>query len=1164
MYKKDTVNKGMLKSYAHKIWLIMRLTTVILIAAIMQVSAAGFAQKISLNKSNASLESVVNELRAQSGYDFVARGELLDKARSVTIKVKNKEFEKVLDQIFENQPITYVIEKHTVTLMSKTPSFIEKISELVRNVTSFDKKIEGLVTDSTGKALIGASVSLKGPKSYYTSTDSYGKFDFGTVPKGKYKLIVTFIGYARVERPLVVEDGNDNPGLNLVMGLASSKLDEVQVIAYGTESKRFSVGSVTTISADDIARQPVSNPLLALQGQAPGLAISSISGIPGSQVLVQVRGQNTLNLNPTINPSKPYDQPLFIIDGVPFATQNNNVNQFASLVTAQRNASSIVPSVGISPFNNIDPADIESISILRDADATSIYGTQGSNGVIIITTKKGKAGATAFNVNVNTGFNSAGRPVQLMNTEQYLQFRKDAYATDGLVPSNSPSKFTAYAPDLTIYDQEKYTDWQKVIYGQNTNNTDVHASLSGGSASNTFLISTGFNRSNYNYPGDFADQRYTLHSNLNHNSKDSRLNVDLTTDFGYEQNNSAGFGGAQAALLPPNLPDLVDPSGNLVWKYQNVVDLTSSQFYSSLRQPTNLENYNLNTAFHISYRLIDGLTIGANLGYNRNNTDENSITPGTSMNPASRSFLRTANFSTNNFQAINIEPQINYNKNIGKGIFSALLGSTYKKNANNSTYTTGQGYPNDNFLGSINAAPTVSAMDGSSVYKYSAVFARLNYIYDSKFILNLTGRRDGSSNFGPGRQFGNFGSVGAGWIFSEENVFKQSLSALSYGKISGSYGTSGSDGIKAYQYQALYTSLPSYLPSFQGIRPSSPSNLYNPDYSWALKKSLNVALDLGFFKNNLLLNATYYRNREGNQLVNYPLPAQSGMASVLGNLEATVQNKGFEFSVNSTNLNTRSFSWKTNFNLSFNRNKLVAFPNLESSSYASLYTVGKSTSIIYGYNYKGVNPTTGLFEFYMKDGTVGYSPAFGLAATGGDQVAVADREIKYMGGFGNTFTYKGFSLHVFCQFASQNAPNYLFQAYSTNKLGLLFNQPTEVLGNYWKAPGDVAQLQRLISSNSSPFIPSAGTSAILTALKFAQSNGVYGDDTYLRVKTISLSYQIPNTLLSKAHIKGASVFANGQNLFTVTNYKVGDPEQPGSYSGFPVQRILAFGLNLKF
>jgi len=1133
----------------------MKITAMLLFLAFMQASASTFAQKVTLSERNVSLTIVFEQIRIQTGYDFAYTTKTIQAAKSVTIDVKNMELNEVLKLVFNDQPLDYRIDYKSVVVTKKEPSLLDNLRDKAAKLFALPGNVHGKVVDSLGQPVMGAGVSLtiKG-YSYGTVTDSKGEFQFDKLPQGSYTLLVSYIGYKKIEK--IVEVNGNDASLNLVLHNSSSALDQIQVIAYGTESKRFSVGSVATVTAEDIEKQPVTNPLLALQGQAAGLVINSTSGIPGSQVTVQVRGQNSLlsnTLNNTTN-LKPYDQPLFIIDGVPFASQNVNINQIASLVSTQNFiGGSIQPGGGFSPFNNINPADIESISILKDADATSIYGTQGSNGVIIITTKRGNPGATHFDLNVNTSFNSAAAPVQMLNTQQYLQLRKDAFAADGATPSNDPNNYLAYAPDLTIFDQNRYTNWEKVIFGKTTNNTSVHGSLSGGTENNTFIMSAGYNESTYNYPGDFADQRFTFHSNFRHLSTDKRLTVDMTTDFGYDQNSTAAYGGGQDIILPPNLPALLSPTGDLIWNYKGA-DLTSDQFYSGLQQPTNLQNYNFNTAFHIAYKIIDGLTIGADVGYNRNTTSEHSINPTSAQNPAGYDVIATSTFANTIFQTINVEPQIKYNKTFGKGVFSALVGSTYKKNTNTSTQIEGSGYSNDNLLGSINGATTLAAFDGYNIYRYSAGFARLNYIYDSEFILDLTGRRDGSSNFGPGQQFGNFGAVGAGWIFTEEKIFKNSPSILSYGKLSGSFGTSGSDGIQAYQYNALYKNI-GFVPPFQGIIPTSPYNLYNPDYSWALKKSLNIALDLGLFNNRILFNATYYRARESNQLVNYPLPVQSGISSVLGNLGATVQNQGFEFTINSTNIKTKDFSWKTNFNLTFNRNKLISFPDLANSSYSSQYVIDQPTAVVYGYRYKDVNPITGLFEFYKKDGTVTSTPAYGPASIGGDEVPIATQEVRYTGGFGNTFTYKQFSLSIFCQFSSQNAPNYLAGVY-TSPLGLENNVPTAVLNNYWKAPGDVAQLQRLASGYSSPAFNSAYT--------FAQSSGVYSDDTYLRVKTVSLYYQLPNAFLKKIHIKGGNVFINGQNLLTFTDYKAGDPEQPGSYTSFPIQRILALGLNLKF
>ena len=299
--------------------------------------------------------------------------------------------------------------------------------------------------------------------------------------------------------------------------------------------------------------------------------------------------------------------------GAPFAPQNTNVSQLQSLAIASTYTSGNSAAGGISPFDNINPNDIESISVLKDADATSIYGTQGSNGVILITTKKGKPGKTVFNLMATTGYNTATHEVKLLNTSQYLGLRNAAFAADSITPSDDPNNYNAYAPDLTIFDQNKYTNWEKVIYGKTSNRTDIHGTLSGGTYNNTFLISGGFTRSDFNFPGNFADQRLTLHTAFHHTSLDNRLIIDFGTDFGYNQNNSPGFGGDSKILLPPNTPNLLDAQGNLVWSYKGV-DISQYQFYAYLKQPDLVQNYNMNNTLRIAYKLLTGLSISANLG----------------------------------------------------------------------------------------------------------------------------------------------------------------------------------------------------------------------------------------------------------------------------------------------------------------------------------------------------------------------------------------------------------------------------------------------------------------------------------------------------------------------------------------------------------------------
>lgn len=1136
MYKIYTKNFGIADRLYLKILLIMRLTIIILIASFMQLSAASFGQRISLNKQNVPLKSVLRELTRQSGFGFYYDGKVIKDDQQVSIRVSNLEFDQVLKSVLSDLKLTYSIDGNIVSIKKLEEHYFLKHPE----PSFFAIEVRGKVVDDSGLPLAGATISIKNKRKSHT-TDQNGVFHLTDVDEGT-DLEISYVGY-------LTKTVKAKPDLGVVvLKLIESGLGEVQVIAYGNEQKRFSVGSVAAISASDIEKQPVSNPLLALQGRVAGLAVNGTNGVPGSSALVQVRGQNTLGTTLQV---KPYDQPLFIIDGVPFAQQNVNINQLNSLATAQSFSGGISQATGISPFNSINPNDIENITILKDAAATSIYGSQGANGVVLITTKRGKSGKTSFDINLNTQFNHVARPVKMLNTQQYLQLRKEAFAADELTPSGDPDDYMSYAPDLMLFDQQKYTNWQDLITGKTTNNTDLHTTVSGGNESNTFLVSAGYTRSNFNYPGNYSDQRFTLHSALHSGSASDRFSIDLVTDYGYDQNNSAAYGGSQSIVLAPNLPDLVDSSGNLIWNY-NGYPLDGLNFYGGLRRPVYLQNYNFNSSVNLTYKVLKGLTIGTSIGYNRISTVERSENPASSQEPT---FAQpSAAFGDNVAQTLNIEPQMNYTTSIGKGVFTALVGGTYKKVTSDAYRVEGYGYSSDHLLQTIIGATTTYPSETINLLRYSAGFARLKYVYDEKYILEVSGRRDGSSNFGPGRQFGNFGSVGAGWIFSEERLF-DTFPILNYGKLSGSYGTVGGDASKAYSYQALYQNL-SGVPPFQNIKQSYPYNLYNPDFSWATKKSLNLSLDLGFIDSRLTLNTTYYRNREGNQLVDMPLAAQSGFTSVFGNLDAVVENKGWEFSAATTNVKGRDFTWTTTFNLTLNRNKLLEFPDLESSTYANKYIVGEPTSIVIGYRYKGVNPVTGLYEFYDRNGNTTYSPRSGTAANGGDQMLIGNREVKYMGGFGNNFTYKNFGLYVFCQFSSSYSPNYLAGLYNTDFPGAMANQPLEILGNYWRNPNDAASIQRLGSSFYS--------ASLSTLPAFTQSDGIYSNNTYLRVKTVALSYALPQAFLQKAHVKGGSIYMNAQNLFTITNYKAGDPEQPGTFTAFPLQRVVAFGLNFKF
>ncbi|RYG09950.1 MAG: SusC/RagA family TonB-linked outer membrane protein, partial [Chitinophagaceae bacterium] len=572
-----------------------------------------------------------------------------------------------------------------------------------------------------------------------------------------------------------------------------------------------------------------------------------------------------------------------------------------------------------------------------------------------------------MNVSVDNGISLVPHAMPMMNTEQYLTMRREAFANDKLTPNNILNN-KAYAPDLTIFDQNRYADWRKYFIGNTARHVNTNAAISGGSENTQFRVAGGFNQDTYIYPGEYKDNRISFSSNIHHNSNDKKITIDLTTSYSYDINNaSASVNMLTAFTLAPNYPNPVDDNGNLIWNYKGV-PLTGSYAavnpYTSFKRAYEVSNTSLNANLILSYQLFKGLIFRTSTGYGSFGTNEFSSTPISSQNPAYNP-TATARFGTRNINTWIIEPQLEYKNSFKKALYSFLAGGTFQQNHDYSTQTDGSGYINDELSHSISGSATQTSSDASILYKYTAVFARFNIRWDGKYILDINGRRDGSSRFGPGKQFGNFGSLGAGWIFSEESFIKDRLPVFSYGKLRGSYGVTGSDAIGDYNYISRYA--PTYF-NYGGTLGYLPQNLANDQFGWATTKKLEFGLELGFLEDRFILSSSWYRNRSGNQLIYYTLPSQTGFGGVVENSPALVQNTGWEFSLQAKLVNQKSFSWNTSFNITIPKNVLLSFPNLSTSSYSTTYVIGGSPFQILGYKSAGVNPTTGLFQFYDANG----------------------------------------------------------------------------------------------------------------------------------------------------------------------------------------------------
>ena len=1052
--------------------------------------------RVTLSLEKASLQKIFSSVEAQTFYRFVFTNEQLRDGKPVTLSVENETVPNLLKQCFRDQPIYYSIEDKFIIIHRKDKE--TKINPV---------DIVGTIKNDKGDPVTGASITvLETLKA--TTSDAEGGFALQQVPA----FATLIFSGTNVEGSQIVLHGQQS--LNVILKAKVSKLDEVQVIAYGTATKRLNTGDVSTVMAETIKEQPVANPLEALEGRAPGLVITQNSGIPGSGMFVQIRGQNSIASG---------NNPLYVIDGVPFIA--------SSLSSIYTNA--II--AGGNPLSSINPADIESVNILKDADATSIYGSRGANGVILITTKHGKPGKTKMDFDSYFGFGQIDRSLKLLNTQQYLTMRDEAFKNDGATPSESNGDY-----DLLLWDTTRYTDWQKLLIGNRSHISDIQLTISGGSLYTQFSLNGGFHRETTVFPGNYEYEKGSVHFDLNHQSQDNKFKLNFITTYGIENNQLPTIDfTTQAMSLPPDAPPIYDSLGKLNWPsgFDNPYSYLNRQYLAKIN--------NLVSHLSLNYTIFSDLQMRLSLGYNNYQMTENQMVPITAYNPAYQFMSGYTEFANGSNETWIIEPQLEYQKKLGPGKLDFLVGLTAEQDITTMQTIFASGFPSDALLSNIAAASTVQVLNNNyTQYRYQAIFGRLNYNIREKYILNITARRDGSSRFGPGNQSANFGAVGAAWIFSSEDFAKKMIPFLSFGKLRSSYGTTGNDQIGNYQYLSTYS--PSYYP-YQNSSGLVPTSLSNPNYAWETNKKFEVGLDLGFLKDQILFSASYYNNHSSNQLVGYSLPYITGFSSVQENFPAVVRNTGLEFSMNAGLVKSSSFSWSISANLSIPRNLLVSFPNIEQSGYFNQYVVGQPLSIHPLFQYLNVDPNAGIYQFVDSKGKPTLSPLYP-----DDLKPLKKVAIEYFGGLQNHFQYKGWNLEIFFQFTKQTGWTYLKNYFTMP--GMLGNQPAVVM-NRWKTSGDKEPFQKFSQSYDSAY--SAFSSTVFL------SDHVIDDASFIRLKNVSLSYTFPMAGIAKINMQYLRIYLQAQNLFTITSYYGMDPENQ-STSSLPPLKVITAGIQFTF
>jgi TonB-linked SusC/RagA family outer membrane protein len=1093
---------------------ILSFTTLQCLFAVDLRAQSAQSVQISLELKNEPLTSAIKKIEQNSQFRFLYRNNELKDLNTSNIAFGQRSVKETLDLILKGTGLTYTQLDNKI-LISKLP--VAPSTEQAQDI-----RLTCMVNDEAGNPLPGVTVRIKGDKSFSTASDQNGHFSV-LVPEGKNMvLILSYIGY--VTREITVND--QTTSLKIALTPETGSLNEIQVIGYGTTTRKLNTGSVASITAKEIEKQPVGNPLAALSGRMSGVLIAQNNGVPGGAIQVQIRNQSSLNAGSI---------PLYVIDGVPFTNFNgsqpptDNLNGFG---TSAANG-------GISPFGMINPSDIERIDVLKDADATAIYGSRGANGVVLITTKKGKSGATKIGVNFNTGYTEIGRLIPMMDLQEYLTMRREAFKNDGVTPT------TANAPDLTLWDQNNGTDWQKLLIGNKGHITDAQVSLNGGSEQTRFFFNSAYRRESTVFLGDFKDRRFSSRLNLDHSAFEKKLNIAFSVSYTNDNTSIPTSDISSLYNLPPNYP-LYDANGKYYWLAGSGLSNPLALLGKKYKGVTSSLIANSN----ISYKIIDGLTAKVNLGYTNTLLDQNSPNPASLQNPANNPTSSSV-FTNTKAQNWIVEPTIDYTKTIGQGKLTAVLGGSLQQNTNNALFITGNNYGNEDLLGSlVGAGNTVVTYNTLLTYKYNAIFGKLNYDWQEKYLLNATFRRDGSSRFGTNNKFGTFGAIGAGWVFSKEDFVKNSLPFLSFGKLRGSYGTTGNDQIPNFIYLNLYTPVAAY----QNGSATNIVTLPNQNIQWETTKKLEFAIDLGFLQDRISFTANYFRNRSTDQISNAGIATQSGYNSYTENLPALIQNRGYELELNTTNVNSKDFSWKTNVNFTFIQNKLLEFPGIEQTFYANTYVVGQPLNLVRLYHYTGVNPANGQATFEDRDGNG--------SITINDRY-IADLGTPFFGGFNNSFSYKNFELGVFFQFNHRFGVTRILNT----RPGALVNQNT-----FW--------LDRWMPGSTEGNIPGASAvagSPIYTSYNnYTSSDAAYGDASYLKLRSVNLSYTLPSSFARKIKMSNCSIYVQGQNLYTwAKNKYILDTETtvqggpPGLGTGtisqvIPPLRTIVFGINCSF
>jgi TonB-linked SusC/RagA family outer membrane protein len=971
--------------------------------------------------------------------------------------------------------------------------------------------VKGQVTDKNGDGVIGATVKVKDAQAG-TVTDYNGNFSLNVQKAGT--LVVSYIGYLTKEIAFT-------PGqtLNITIEEDATALDEVVVVGYGVQKKSDVTGSVTSINKDRLSKLPVTNVLQAVQGAAAGVTISQGSSIPGDAPSALVRGRNSINAG---------TGPYIVVDGIPISKSGGSLN-------------------------DINPGDIESMEILKDASATAIYGTNGANGVILITTKHGKEGKPSVSYNGYVGFETFAHKMDFCDGQQITQRYKDYVAQN---PGETMyNDFVKNQNEADAQAAGRETDWLYDMVSQTGIIHDHNVTVNGGAEKIKYFIS-----------GDYMSQKGVL-KGFNYKRYSMRMNIDAdVTDYLRIGTNSYivshNRDGGRVNFM---MAEAMSPYGKVYeddGSYCIYPMYTESLFFNPMRDINQDHerrqwNINLNAYAELNFgniwKPLSGLTYKFNFGYSFVPKRENYYNGAEQNDPNGYGYIFNAET-----QSRTVENILTYAKDIQKHHFdiTLLFASSRKKYHDNTA--TGAKFINDELLWhNLGGGGTQTAKSYTDLYKTVSQMGRLNYSYDSRYLFTFTVRRDGSSVFGADNKYGTFPSVALGWNIANEK-FMEKADWLNNLKLRLSYGKAGNEAIGVYETLAKMSNAALTMDGQSATALYPSSRMGNSGLGWETTKTFNIGIDFGFLNNRINGNIDFYTSTTTDLLLQRNLPKVSGYSNVYMNMGKTA-NKGLEITINSKNIVTKDFTWGTNLVWSWNKNEIKDLYGDEKSDIGNRWFIGEPISVIYDYEMVGIwqkdeidrgdhlnwDPQAQPGDVKLRDVN-----GDGKIDPNDDKTIQGQTTPKWIGGLTNTFTYKNLSLSIFIQTVQGLKRNNSLLGTASDEMGRR-NSTTEV--GYWTESNPSNEFRSLSKTSN------------------RWGYGFPCDASFTRIKDVTLSYQFPAQITNALRISALTVYASARNLATFTSWKGWDPEADitqrgwGGYeNNYPMTKSYVFGLNVTF